>query len=263
MEQIIPIESIQAVNRGLEQDLQKIQSAHENLLSAVHKYAGKEAAENYTPKYRNQELSAIASKAESEIEEIFETANQRAEQVINQEPLWSIDGYLRKARITPEPKMVSADSCFLPSEKQLVEIMNRQAATIGDLAENAARDRWISELERMPRESFLATVQEAEATEDAALIYLAQLALSRRIFSDDSEREFLRQAVQRARYSIKFPQREEAVNAIDKTKQLRIALREAKSQIAGCKNLNQWIDKQLKFISSRETVKRYERANVN
>jgi hypothetical protein len=260
METIIPVESLKAVNVGLEHDLQKMQNMQATLLSEVQKYAGKEADEKFTPKYCNQQLAIIASRTEAEMGQIFAEADNRAEEVIAQEPFWNIDGYLRKARITPEPKPIVLDS-GLTSEKKLADVLNQQAGAIGDLIENAARQRWLSELERMPRESFLATVKEAEVSKDGALLYLAQLALTGRSYGDDHERAFLKSAVQGAKHAIKFPQREDAISAIDRTKQLQHALRDLKSQVAGSKDLTRWISRQLEFIDKQARTKRYERVN--
>jgi hypothetical protein len=150
----------------------------------------------------------------------------------------------------------------MESERRLAEFVKLQAAAIGELTENAARQRWLYELERMPAEGFLTTVAEAASTQDAAIVYLAGLALARRSYRTEDEREHLRRSVQRAKFSIKNPQREEAADAIERTKQLRTALRELRDQMRGSKDLQRWLSRQLEFIEKRERMKNFERKSA-
>jgi hypothetical protein len=261
-----PIEAIEAAKNGLEADFEQLRKIESEAVEGARQWGSKESQRTYSAQYLSEKLSEFEKVIQEKAKAIYEPALEHADKLISQERQWSLDGILRRSRVTPLPPPIDfGESGYVSDlEKTLRDGLNKHREILADLSEDIARTRLLTELCAMDSTSFLSSLEDAKEAGDPGLIWMHTLSSNKRSYSSEEERQFLLSECRKAKLLLQHPERERAGEAIEAAKQLKHKIHSLAQMLRGVPNDSRpWSVRILDHAEHEKTVSRYERVNKN
>jgi hypothetical protein len=219
---------LQAFQEGLSTDLTAVLDAQANAKRRLDELSAPAYLKKYTPETLAEMRREQTERHAQSVLKIILSLPGRKRIIEEQREYWEVDFWRDAQLYPPPPEIKIGDSLsLLRAERDVQTLAQLMAFSSHTQMENTGRLWLTRELELMDADAFVQTIEEASAQGNAATVYLANLLADTRSWRSDVERGRIQVALAKAENEINLPQRTQALDILQESKELILDIESA------------------------------------